>query len=295
MNAITGPPDGGMLARLLTGQVTHGVIARWSETTGWTTREGQPLPSPMLLLGFGTVLRRWKDKRPYYITDSPLPDPETLNSEIPIEEWEKNLNGDPTPPWKYCFVFYLVHEATGRLHTFAHDTYGTLLCYEAIKEQCFVKQWLTGKFVMPMVQLGKAPWKSATYGMQMRPHLEPIEWREPPRADGGNLAAPAPTPQLSGPTPAAAAPAPAIPVLPWETISEATAEAAAKPASAPKQAPTYPPKASSTAAQAAAAIAAKAPLAAGMKAAAKPMTVAESIADELPPHSAPPKDDKGWR
>jgi len=291
MNAITTPPDGGILATLLTGQVTHGVIARWSENAGWTTREGQPLPSPMLLLGFGTVLRRWKDKRPYYITDSPLPDPETLNSAIPIEEWEKDLNGNPTPPWKHCYVFYLVHKDTGRLHTFAHDTYGTLRCYEAIKEACFVKQWLTGTFVMPNVQLSKAPWKSAKYGMQMGPHLEPFEWEEPPRAGGGNLATPAPTPQLSAP---ASAPA----TLPWETITEAPEQAPkadAGPTSAPKQAPAYPPKTPPTAAQSAAAIAAKAPLLAGTKPAAKPMTVAESIADELPAHPAPPKDDGGWR
>ena len=287
MNANIGPPDGGILASLLTGQVTHGVIARWSENTGWTTREGQPLPTPMLLLGFGTVLRRWKDKRPYYNTDSPLPDPETLNSAIPVEEWELDLAGHPTPPWKLCYVFYLVNVTTGRLHTFAHDTYGTLLCYEAIKEQCFVKQWLTGMFVMPIVQLEKAPWKSAKYGMQMRPHFEPIEWREPPRAGGGNLVQQTSTPQLSGPAPTQTADEPP----PWEAPTPA-------PTPAPARAPAYPPAAQSAAAaaaKAAAAIAAKAPLLAGTKPAAKPITVAESIADELPSHSAPPKDDKGWR
>jgi len=184
-------------------------------------------------------------------------------------------------------VFYLVHEATGRLHTFAHDTYGTLLCYEAIKEQCFVKQWLTGTFVMPIVQLEKAPWKSAKYGMQMRPHFEPIEWREPPRAGGGNLVQQTSTPQLSGPAPTQTADEPP----PWEAPTPA-------PTPAPARAPAYPPAAQSAAAaaaKAAAAIAAKAPLLAGTKPAAKPITVAESIADELPSHSAPPKDDKGWR
>jgi len=287
MNANIGPPDGGILASLLTGQVTHGVIARWSENTGWTTREGQPLPTPMLLLGFGIVLRRWKDKRPYYNTDSPLFDPETLNSAIPVEEWELDLAGHPTPPWKLCYVFYLVNVTTGRLHTFAHDTYGTLLCYEAIKEQCFVKQWLTGTFVMPIVQLEKAPWKSAKYGMQMRPHFEPIEWREPPRAGGGNLVQQTSTPQLSGPAPTQTADEPP----PWEAPTPA-------PTPAPARAPAYPPAAQSAAAaaaKAAAAIAAKAPLLAGTTPAAKPITVAESIADELPSHSAPPKDDKGWR
>jgi hypothetical protein len=286
--ANIGPPDGGMLASLLTGQVTHGVIVRWSENTGWTTREGQPLPTPMLLLGFGTVLRRWKDKRPYFITEQPLPDPETLNSAIPIAEWELDLAGHPTPPWKLCYVFYLVHVNTGRLHTFAHDTYGTLLCYEAIKEQCFVKQWLAGAFVMPIVQLGKAPWKSAKYGMQMRPHLEPIDWREPPRPSGGNLVQPTPTPQLSAPVPTSAPAQTTVEILPWETLVPA-------PTPAQKTTPAYPPKTPPTAAQSAAAIAAKAPLLAGAKPAAKPMTVAESIADELPAHSAPPKDDGGWR
>jgi len=198
----------------------------------------------MLLLGFGTVLRRWKDKRPYWNTDSPLPDPETLNKEIPIEEWEFDLAGNRTPPWKLCYVFYLVNVNTGRLHTFAHDTYGTLLCYEAIKEQCFVKQWLTGTFVMPIVDLGKAPWKST------------IPWED--------------SPPPSTPTPA-------------------------PPTAAPKLAPAYPPAAQSAAAAAAKAAAAQSPLLAKTKPATKTITVAESIDDELPPHSAPPKDDKGWR
>src|SRR5262245_33912041 len=276
MNANIGPPDdGGILASLLTGQVTHGVIARWSENTGWTTREGQPLPSPMLLLGFGIVLRRWKDTLPYYNTDSPLPDPETLNNAIPVEEWELDLAGHPTPPWKLCYVFYLVNVTTGRLHTFAHDTYGTLLCYEAIKEQCFVKQWLMGMFVMPIVQLTKAPWKSAKYGMQMRPHIEPIKWRELTSVGGGNEI----HTTRAGPAPLRSQSADESP--PWE---------------GPASAPAYPPKAPSTAAQAAAAITAKAPFLASTKPAAKPITVAESIADELPAHSAPPKtDDKSWR
>src|SRR5262249_9128077 len=153
-----------------------------------------------------------------------------------------DLTGHPTPPWKLCYVFYLVNVTTGRLHTFAHDTYGTLLCYEAIKEQCFVKQWLTGTFVMPIVRLEKAPWKSAKYGMQLRPHFEPSEWREPPRASGGNAVQQASTPQLSGPAPAPTANEPP----PWEAPAPASASA-------------YPPKTPPTAAQAAAAIAAKAP------------------------------------
>src|SRR5262249_50615993 len=146
--------------------------------------------------------------------------------------------------WKFCYVFYFVNLTSGALYTFAHDTFGTLLCYQALEESCVVTQMLRGGNVLPIAQLSKSLWKSAKYGMQTRPHFEIVDWRElPGRADGGNLAEPTPAPQLSGPTPAAAAP-------PSTT-------------SAPRPAPACPPKAPSTAAETAAAIAAKALLLAG--------------------------------
>jgi hypothetical protein len=53
----------------------------------------------MLVIGYTTVLRRWKDKKPEYITKHPLPDPEQLNATIPIEGWEIGLDGKPREPW----------------------------------------------------------------------------------------------------------------------------------------------------------------------------------------------------
>jgi len=267
MNAQTQPPRGGILAGLSDDNVTRGTIAKWTKETGWVTREGQPIQGPVLVIGFVTVLRRWKDGRPYYKTSLPLPDPEELNKAIPISEWENGLDGRPTPPWRACYVFYFINTTSGALYTLAQDhSFGVLLCYQALEEACLVMQMLRGANVLPVAQLSKAPWKSARWGPQTRPHFEIIDWRELPVAvSGGNLAAPTPTPQLSAPT--AAAPAPR---------------------------PVYPSPTPSTPAEKAAAIAAKAPLFPGKPV--KPVTTAEAIADELPAHSAPPKnEDLPWR
>jgi hypothetical protein len=144
---------------------------------------------------------------------------------------------------------------TGALYTYAHDTYGALLAYTALEEQIAVMRMLRGEHVFPMVHLERRPWKSAVYGMQMRPHLQPTgDWRSP----GGFQSVPqSPTPQLLGPATAAAP--------------------AAAPTAAPA-APTAPPPpaaASPPAASASTILDHMKPV--------KPVTVAELIADELPP------------
>ena len=88
------PTNGGLPAGLSSDRVTRGTIARWSANGGWVDRDGLPLPTPMLVIGYTTVLRRWKDKRPEYITEQPLPNPDELNAAIPVAEWEIGLDGD---------------------------------------------------------------------------------------------------------------------------------------------------------------------------------------------------------
>jgi hypothetical protein len=233
----------------------RGTIARWASSTGWVDRDGLPLPKTMLVIGYITVLRRWKEKRPEYISEHPLPDPDVLNNAIPIAEWETGLDGKPRRPWALTYVVYLVDLQTGALYTYAHDTYGAMQAYNALEEQIAVMRMLRGEHVFPIVHLEQRPWKSQTYGMQTRPHFQVVDWR----ASGGTPAiSPPSTPQLTGPMaitpPAAAAAAPAV----------ATA-APATPVPAPASAP--PPKS---------------PILEAMKPV-KPVTVAEAIADELPP------------
>ena len=61
------PPSGGGSPLSLSGdRLLRGTIARWTETTGWTDRDGLPLPETMFVIGYTTVLQRWKDKKPEY-------------------------------------------------------------------------------------------------------------------------------------------------------------------------------------------------------------------------------------
>jgi hypothetical protein len=213
----------------------------------------------MLVLGLTTVLRRWKDNRPEYITEHPLPDPGELNRAIPIEQWELGLDGKPRPPWTLTYVIYLVELTTGALFTYAHDTFGAMQAYNALEERIAVMRVLRGEYVFPVVRLEKRPWKSATYGMQMRPHLEPTgDWRSP----GSFQSVPqSPTPQISGPV--TATPPASTPTTP------------ATPASTPSTPPAPPPAAAASAPPSSTILDHTKPV--------KPVTVGELIADELPP------------
>jgi hypothetical protein len=246
----------------------RGTIARWASSTGWVDRDGLPIPETMLVIGYVTVLRRWKEKRPEYVSEHPLPDPDELNKAIPIAEWETGLDGKPRRPWNLTYVVYLVDLKTGALYTYAHDTYGAMQAYNALEEQIAVMRMLRGEHVFPIVHLEKRPWKSQTYGMQMRPHFQVVDWR----ASGGTpVISPAPAPQLTGPM--AVTPPTAPSTAPSTTPSTAT----------PPQSPILDAMtAMSDAAQAAvkdmksrqAVLDATKPV--------KPVTVGEVIADKLP-------------
>jgi hypothetical protein len=248
---VTGPPiSGGLLPG---DRVIRGTIARWSETTEWKDRDGLPIPDTMLVIGFTTVLRRWRNKKPEYITEHPLPDPEQLNAAIRIAEWELGLDGKPSQPWRTTFLVYLVVLQTGAVFTYIHDTYGALLAYSALEEQIAVYRLLRGEHVFPIVRLEKRPWKSAKFGMQMRPHFQILDWRAPGGLSG-SFTPQSPAPQIPGPaTTAASIPAPA---------------SAPAPDPAPASAPAAPPSSASMVLDHTKPV--------------KPITLAELVADEIP-------------
>jgi hypothetical protein len=212
MNANTPmPPSDGELPPGLSGdRVTRGTIAKWTNSTGWVDRDGLPLPTTVLVIGFFTCLRRWQDKKPEYKTEHPLPDPEALNAAIPISEWERGLNGEPRPPWKLTYVVYMIDAGvTGALYTWQGDSYGAMLAYNLLEEAFAVSRMMRGPHVFPIAELQKRPWKSPTFGPQVRPHFHIIDWKEP-----RHLSMPqAPAPQLPGPA-TTAAPIPASTPVP---------------------------------------------------------------------------------
>jgi hypothetical protein len=226
----------------------RGNPARWNETTKWVDRDGLPLPSPMLVAGFTTELRRWKDKKLDKISEHPLPDPADLNDAIPKTEWEKGLDGQPRPPWQLTYVIWLIDLNSGALYQYANSTFGARLLYENLEEQVTVMRMIRGEHVLPIVNLEQRPMKTQ-FGMKTRPHLHIIDWRTPGGGGGPRLAPRSPTPQISGPVPTA-------PATPSPTPST----------------PTAPPPAA----------AAPSSILDHMQPV-KPVTVGELIADELPP------------
>ena len=250
------PVPGGLPLGLSSDRVTRGTPARWAEITGWVDRDGLPIPSPVMIVGYVTILRRWKDNKPEDITAHPLPDPEELNDTIPQSEWDIGLDGKPRKPWARTYVIYMVNLKNGALYTYANNTFGAMLCYTNLEEQVAVMRMLRGEHVYPIANLDRRPMKT-TFGIKTRPHLEIIDWRAPKGDDGSLVASPS-TPQLP---PAAA-----------------TAATPATPSS--DEAPTATP---STALSSATPPASSASTVLDNTKPVKPVTVGELIADELPP------------
>jgi hypothetical protein len=207
MNEHTTPPNSAFGNDFAAPEQLRGEIAKWDKEHVWHDRDGVALPSPMLVVGTDTLLIRW---HPQYddIRAKPLPSAAMLNSAITTSEWRVGLNGDPEPPWKLNFEIRMIDPAGGRLFTFCNSTFGARLCFERLNEQVFIHRTLRGSAVIPLVKLDKRPMPTQR-GMQSRPHLDPIEYREP-RGTAPQLPS-QPTPQLP-PAATVAAPPPAAPV-----------------------------------------------------------------------------------
>jgi hypothetical protein len=182
------------------GRVVRGTIIQWNAEKGWHDRDGGSVPSPMLVLGVTTVLRRWVqdengNMRPDYIVDQPTPDPAIYNNKIPKSEWKTGLNGELRPPWEHCCVVYLIDPVSGLIYTFQTTTWGGHRAFDLLNEATVGKRLLFGVKIKPVVALEVRPWKTR-FGMKTRPHFQPVDWREP----GVPQVAAAPRPQLSGPT-----------------------------------------------------------------------------------------------
>jgi hypothetical protein len=205
------PPDDGFGGSLgdLTKRVSN--FARWNDTQHWRDRDGIAMTGQYLIGVVGEGLRRWKDKVPTLLLEKPLPDPDQLNSEIPITEWENGLTGNPQPPWRRVVLVLLIDPATGALYQFISDTWGARIAFNLLQEAVIVMRSLRGAQVLPLVNLSERPMKT-NFGWSTRPHFEIISWKTP----GGDPAAipPKPTPQIAAPAPT---PTPTPPATPATT------------------------------------------------------------------------------
>jgi hypothetical protein len=229
-NELTNPEDDGFNGASI--KNFRGGYLRWSASTHWTDRDGLPPPSPMLVIAIDEVLKQWKDGKPEIISEKPLPDPDALNSAIPMKEWEIGIDGKPRPPWAHTVVFYLIDPLTGGLYIYSASTVGAHMAFDALREAVVVMRSLRGARVMPLVALGERPMKTR-FGQTTRPHFQVLDWKSPGGGDNTALADQT-TPQLLSPVAAALstpAAAPATAAAPWtSTAASPTTSMPAQPA-----------------------------------------------------------------
>ena len=264
-------PGSGLPSFLSRDGVRYGSDAKWTANSGWTDRDGLPLPPIMLVTGYATMLERWREEEGRNVVEykigHPLPDPEVLNAAIPISEWKIGLSGKPERPWKLLYAVYMIEPTKGLVFTWKNTTYGAQQAFEALVESVVVRQMLCGERAYPVVRLEKRPWQSATFGPQTRPHFEIVDWRV-----SGVAVQSAPT---AIPAPAAM-PTPAPKADVYAPVKTPVTAAASTPTEPPWEIPGTPAAAPAAPTSPASTILDR------MRRPAKPITVAEMIADEIP-------------
>jgi hypothetical protein len=106
-----------------------------------------------------------------------LPDPDDLNSAIPIDQWETGIDGQKRPPWADTVVVYTINPATGSFYTYVSSTTGGRIAVDHLKESVAGMRMLRSDRVLPLVTLGERPMKTR-FGGKSRPHFEIVGWKE---------------------------------------------------------------------------------------------------------------------
>jgi hypothetical protein len=156
----------------------------------WTVNS-VALPQDLLALLLATTraLQWWQDRRVIKTImahpDRPLPDLDELNSEIPRDQWEIDLGGNPRPPWSRQFVAYFVDIRSAGLLTFSNSTYGARAAVCELEQRL---KWMRairggGEEILPLVRFASTPMRTQ-FGTKMRPDFPIVEWRRFDTAGG---------------------------------------------------------------------------------------------------------------
>jgi hypothetical protein len=189
--------DGGDYSdRLIKGALLKNVDGRWSAKDGTILRDGDEL------LGLGTTeaLQCWQDgtvsKLILKPPGKPLPDVDELNAQIPREDWEKGLDGNPRPPWEHLRIAYLLRIADAMMFTYLNSTTGARIAVQRLASQVSNMRVLRGAGLVPIIKLSSKPMKTQ-FGEKRRPDFEVVAWRQigGGEIDGGGD----PTPHIEPP------------------------------------------------------------------------------------------------
>ena len=168
--------DDGFGGSIASSRFIRGQILRWTDTGGWTDRDGLKPPEELLVLACNEGLQRWKGKKAESITTKPLPDPNELNASIPVAEWELGTDGKPRPPWAHVAIVYLIDPRTAGLFTYLNSTIGAHIAWDVLREKVKTMRALRGERVLALVRPSTRPMKTKV-GMKTRPEFEITGWR----------------------------------------------------------------------------------------------------------------------
>ena len=206
--------------RVIQGEILRCVDGRWS------LRDGTAITSDTSLLAIGTseALQSWRDGMP--MADpiikqpgEPLPDIDELNAQIPREEWEIGLDGQPRPPWQHVYIAYFVNTVDASVYTFINTTIGARIAVERLQDRVKWMRTLRGANVAPLVKLDAKEMKTR-FGTKMRPEFTIVEWREIGGGGGGLQNEPARQIEQKKSDPAAQVGKPVKPVTTSEALND---------------------------------------------------------------------------
>jgi hypothetical protein len=169
--------DDGFGGSIADSRFIRGQILRWSDTGGWSDRDGLRPPEELLVLACNEGLQRWKGKKAESITTKPLPSPEELNASVPVAEWEPGIDGKLKPPWAHVAIVYLIDPRTAGLFTYLNSTIGAHIAWDVLREKVRTMRALRGERVVALVRLSTRPMKTTNFGMKTRPEFEIVGWR----------------------------------------------------------------------------------------------------------------------
>jgi hypothetical protein len=166
--------DGDAAGRLIQGELIKCVDGRWS------LKDGTAPPKRLIAMATTTGLQLWKDRTPVQTIikrpGAPWPNLDDLNAEIPQEDWEIGLDGQPRAPWQRQFVVYFLDPDTAVNYTFANGTTGASMAVSDLKNAVKWQRAIRGDHVVPLIELASKPMKTK-FGQKQRPHFQIIEWR----------------------------------------------------------------------------------------------------------------------
>jgi hypothetical protein len=177
--------DSNFLPALNADRGTHGELIQYKDRQH-LLQDGTAIPPDrqFLVIGMAQVIQFWQGGRPDSSKDivkqpgKEFPDVAALNDQVPKNQWELNLNGEPRPPWSLAYAVYLFdYSKDAQIYTHINSTNGQRVAYHTLRERI---QWMRayrGESVAPIVTLGEKLF-SKRYG-KFRPEFCVIEFRQP--------------------------------------------------------------------------------------------------------------------